>query len=383
MKLANEFAGQSRGTCRIVGIAGSQGSGKTTLAREIVMALQERGKRAALLSLDDYYLSKAEREQLANTVHPLLATRGVPGTHDVKKLCQAIEKAKLGDGQIQVPVFDKLADDVSAKTREITLPIDVLVVEGWCLGAQPQRWVKLSSPVNALERKSDKDVTWRKFVNDALKNDYARLNALLDELVFLKAPDFDVVTQWRTKAEREAYAAIGEIPPRDLDRRMRDFVAHYERLTRHMLDGGVHPTWVVKLNGKRKYRMWQETDEDNQPVSEFIIKHWRLLLAAAPFFLLWTVSGFWISFFKYGNPQVQFWILTIGLLGMGMSYLLISRAMYPLSRRFHFPQVLGEWAFWNAVFVLAFLWVFMFFAIQNHSGPIFPKDDVSQFDQIR
>ena len=41
------------------------------------------GLRAAILSLDDIYLSGADRLQRANTIHPLLATRGVPGTHDV------------------------------------------------------------------------------------------------------------------------------------------------------------------------------------------------------------------------------------------------------------------------------------------------------------
>src|SRR5690606_26489272 len=68
----------------LVGVSGCQGSGKTTLASLLVLLLREMlGLRCINLSIDDFYLTRAERQQLAATVHPLLATRGVPGTHDV------------------------------------------------------------------------------------------------------------------------------------------------------------------------------------------------------------------------------------------------------------------------------------------------------------
>src|SRR6185437_8649015 len=67
----------------VLGLCGAQGSGKSILARSLADRFASRGRRVAVLSLDDLYLTKAERSRLAQEVHPLLGTRGVPGTHDV------------------------------------------------------------------------------------------------------------------------------------------------------------------------------------------------------------------------------------------------------------------------------------------------------------
>ena len=71
----------------ILGIAGSQGSGKSTLAK----AVAERFGGASL-SLDDVYLTKAERAAMAARVHPLFATRGPPGTHDLGLLNRLLDR---------------------------------------------------------------------------------------------------------------------------------------------------------------------------------------------------------------------------------------------------------------------------------------------------
>ena len=74
----------------IFGISGGQGAGKSTLCAALAQTLATKGKKALTLSLDDFYLSKAAREHLAQTVHPLCATRGVPGTHNVDLLAQVL-----------------------------------------------------------------------------------------------------------------------------------------------------------------------------------------------------------------------------------------------------------------------------------------------------
>ena len=154
---------------RCVAIAGAQGSGKTTLARILAQELMDRGVRAVVCSLDDFYLPQRERLELSRTVHPLLRTRGVPGTHDVE-LCISIL-----DSVVRMPTpmprFDKGLDDRVEPSRwPVEGPADLIVIEGWCLGARAQRAADLVEPINDLERTEDRDARFRTFVNDALKH---------------------------------------------------------------------------------------------------------------------------------------------------------------------------------------------------------------------
>jgi len=232
-----EFIAMCAGTQRpiMVGVNGAQGSGKTTLCRFLEVLLAERGLRAVTLSLDDLYLTRAERAEAAEDHHPLFATRGVPGTHDVA-LGEAILADLKAGRATAVPRFDKAADDRAPGAATIEPPVDVVLFEGWCVGAVPQASDAVRAPLNALERDEDPDATWRREVNRRLATDYAELFARLDMLVMLKIADFDAVrghrrVQERKLAERNpgGAALMNEAA---LDR----FVMHYERLTRWMLE---------------------------------------------------------------------------------------------------------------------------------------------------
>lgn len=227
----------------LIGIAGAQGSGKTTLVRRLAAELELRRLPTAVLSLDDFYLTKAERVDLARSVHPLCVTRGVPGTHDVKLLEAAIDDLLAGTGPVSVPSFDKASDDRGGP-HTLSPPFDIVLLEGWCIGATAQDSDALVEPVNALERSEDPDSRWRRWANEHLAGDYARLFARLDLRIFLQAPDFAVVEGWRTQQE----AALGERAMESA--RLRRFVAHYERITRAML---AHPSAdiVVELDASR------------------------------------------------------------------------------------------------------------------------------------
>ena len=214
-----------------VGIGGGQGAGKSTLCRLVKAAGEELGIRVATLGLDDFYLAKAERAELARTAHPLLATRGPPGTHAVADLRRALAALRK-PGEVRVPRFDKGADD---RTDFATLrgPADVVVVEGWCVGAPPAEADGLApvpAPINALEREHDGDGRWRRHIEQALRGEYAKLNAELDALVFLQVPGLPAVRRWRLQQEAER-------PPaqRMTEAQVFRFVEHYERVTRRML----------------------------------------------------------------------------------------------------------------------------------------------------
>ncbi|HEV7631494.1 MAG TPA: hypothetical protein VGO41_00805, partial [Steroidobacteraceae bacterium] len=160
---ATEDAGNRSGSARMltVGLCGAQGSGKSTLAAALVELLRAEGLAAASLSIDDFYLTHAERRALAARVHPLLQTRGVPGTHDVP-LAQATLRSLRSRGTIALPVFDKQVDDrrAPADWPRVEGSLRVTLLEGWCVGARPQALTALVQPLNALERDEDPDGTW-------------------------------------------------------------------------------------------------------------------------------------------------------------------------------------------------------------------------------
>lgn len=224
----------------LVGIAGSQGSGKSTLARDIEIALAARGCRVATLSIDDLYLPRAERQRLAIQIHPLLAVRGVPGTHDVA-LGHAVFDACGRSGSVSLPRFAKEMDDRLPVERwsNVAGPLDIVLFEGWCVGATPQDEAALDPPVNALEHEKDADGRWRRWVNHRLATDYAGLFARIDWQIFLAAPSFDVVAGWRREQEedlRQRLTAAGASTEGTMDDAAIDhFVQFYQRITEHML----------------------------------------------------------------------------------------------------------------------------------------------------
>jgi D-glycerate 3-kinase len=225
---ARAIAQVHRGKPIVVGLAGAQGSGKSTMAPRLAARLSAEGLRTHVLALDDFYLTRDERAELARSVHPLLATRGVPGTHDLGLLTDTLG-APLAGRPAKAPLFDKATDD-RAGWREFHGAADVILLEGWCIGARPEPDQRLALPINALERDEDADGTWRKWVNDRLASDYAALFARLALRIMLRAPSFGVVLGWRTEQERSLL--FGGMSGRAIER----FIDHYERITRWMLE---------------------------------------------------------------------------------------------------------------------------------------------------
>lgn len=221
-----------------LGINGAQGTGKSTLADYLRLALEvDNGWRVAALSLDDFYLTRAERAVLARDVHPLLMTRGVPGTHDLRMLIDCFRTLKrLPPGhEAKLPRFDKSTDDRADPLNwpSVTGPVDAVILEGWCVGSIAQSPEELREPANELEREEDSTAVWRNFMNRNLRLYAETIFAQLDALVFLKAPSFDAVYRWRLEQERKLAAisppdSVGIMDERELAR----FMQFYERLTR-------------------------------------------------------------------------------------------------------------------------------------------------------
>ncbi len=232
----------SAGRSILVALNGCQGSGKTTVCDYLRCALEaEHRLQTVALSLDDFYLTRAQRQMLAASVDPLLATRGVPGTHDMPLLRATLEQ--LLDSQrrepVTIPRFDKATDDrhPPAGWDDITPPVHIVLLEGWCLGAQAQPRAALSQPINALEREEDASGKWRNYSNTRLGSEFQPLYALVDQWIMLRAPSFECVFDWRREQEQKlaARTPAGSASKLMDDRALRRFIQHYERITRQCL----------------------------------------------------------------------------------------------------------------------------------------------------
>jgi len=227
----------------VVGINGAQGTGKSTLSKVVSVALEKEHQcQTAVISIDDIYHTKASRAELAKTIHPLMSTRGVPGTHDTELGIQLLLDLKAGK-TVPIPSFDKSTDDRKPESEWMTppAPVDVIIFEGWCIGAIAQNNAALQNPINSLEETEDPEGHWRTYVNAQLAGDYCELFAHLDRLVMLKAPDFECVHEWRSEQEHKLRASIlkkGQSTDQATglmnDRQIARFIMHYERLTRWM-----------------------------------------------------------------------------------------------------------------------------------------------------
>ena len=237
---------------RVYGISGLQGSGKSTLAAQVAAEAGRRGLRCAVLSIDDFYLPRAERMRLARDVHPLLATRGPPGTHDAALACATLDALRAGDA-VRLPAFDKLGDRRLPPDQERTVRgVDLVVFEGWCIGTPAEPAAALAEPVNALERDEDPDGTWRRFCNDALAHEYPALWRRIDRLLFLQPPGFDIIPAWRWQQEQALQAR--EPARTGMSRAgVERFVQHYERVSRQALRTlAVRADVVVPLDAERR-----------------------------------------------------------------------------------------------------------------------------------
>ena len=222
-----------------LGFSGGQGSGKTTVAKILKIILKKFFKRKIhISSIDDFYKTLKDRNKMANTIHPLFKTRGVPGTHDInliKKFFYFIKEKKFA--KTKLPKFDKSMDDRLKKKYWFNIKErpEIVILEGWCVGAQPQSNSLIKKPINILEKYEDQDLIWRKYVNEKLKKEYKKLFSMIDYYIFMKIPNFKMVFKWRLLQENKLRKKLKFKRKIMSYKEIKYFIMFYQRITLQMI----------------------------------------------------------------------------------------------------------------------------------------------------
>tara|TARA_Y100001970_G_scaffold178994_1_gene217877 strand:- start:1625 stop:2548 length:924 start_codon:yes stop_codon:yes gene_type:complete len=242
-----------------VGLGGGQGTGKTTISSLIKIILTRYFKLNVFrISIDDFYKTRKERINLSKRVHPMLLTRGVPGTHDINMMLNFFSKLKSKKfKRIKLPTFNKAIDDRFSKKKwyDLKKRPDIIIFEGWCVGAKSEKNTSLKKTINSLEKAKDQKQIWRRYVNQQLKSKYKKLYSQLNCLVYLKATNFNLLKKWRLKQERKLWAK-SKVKSKIMSKGdILNFMQTYQRITQNMFKNTPkYASIILSLNNNHQIK---------------------------------------------------------------------------------------------------------------------------------
>ena len=244
-----------------IGLAGGQDTGKTTISSIIKIILEKYFKLNVFkISIDDFYKTRKDRSKLSKIIHPMLITRGVPGTHDMKMMLDFFKSIKSKNfKRMKLPNFNKAIDDRSPQKYwyKIKQRPDVVIFEGWCVGAKPELNKTLKKPINSLEKLNDPKFVWRHYVNQQLKNKYKALYSQLNCIIYLKAENFNLLQKWRIKQEQKLRLKTKKKTSHKImnKKTIINFMQTYQRITQNMFKKMPrYASIILNLNAKHQIK---------------------------------------------------------------------------------------------------------------------------------
>ena len=244
-----------------VGLAGGQGTGKTTISSLIkIILIKYFQLKVFRISIDDFYKTRKERINLSKTIHPMLLTRGVPGTHDINMMLNFFRKSKSKKfKRLKLPTFNKAIDDRFNKKKwyHLNKRPDVIIFEGWCVGAKSEKNDTLKKTINSMEKAKDQKQIWRKYVNHQLKSKYKNLYSQLNCLIYLKAKNFSLLQKWRLKQERKLLLNNKRNSKLKIMNRedVLSFMQTYQRITQNMFKNmPKYASIIINLNSNHQIK---------------------------------------------------------------------------------------------------------------------------------
>ena len=244
-----------------VGLAGGQGTGKTTISSIIKIILEKYFKLNVFkISIDDFYKTRKERIALSKKVHPMLLTRGVPGTHDINMMLDFFKKSKSKKfKEMKLPNFNKAIDDRFPKNKwnKINKRPDLIIFEGWCVGARAEPGKNLKKSINSMEKANDQKLIWRKYVNQQLKTKYKKLYSQLNCMIYLKAKNFSLLQKWRLKQEHKLWLKTKKKGGHKIMSKgdVINFMQTYQRITQNMFKNmPKYASIILNLNSNHQIK---------------------------------------------------------------------------------------------------------------------------------
>ncbi len=244
-----------------IGLAGGQGTGKTTISSILKIILEKYFKlKVFKISIDDFYKTRKERIALSKKVHPMLLTRGVPGTHDINMMLDFFKKSKAKKFKnMKLPNFNKAIDDRFPKKKWNTVnkKPDVIIFEGWCVGARAETNKTLKKSINSMEKANDHKLVWRKYVNQQLKTKYKKLYSQLNCMIYLKAKNFSLLQKWRLKQEHKLWLKTKKKGGHKIMSRgdVINFMQTYQRITQNMFKNmPKYASIILNLNSNHQIK---------------------------------------------------------------------------------------------------------------------------------
>ncbi|SVE41525.1 uncharacterized protein METZ01_LOCUS494379, partial [marine metagenome] len=152
----------------------------------------------------------------------------------------------------KLPKFDKSIDDRLKKKYWFNIKErpEIVILEGWCVGARPQSNSLIKKPVNILEKYEDENLIWRKHVNEKLKREYKKLFAMIDYYIFMKIPNFNMVFKWRQLQESKLRKKLYYKKKIMTYSAIKRFIMFYQRITLQMIKDLSKSASIVMLLSK-------------------------------------------------------------------------------------------------------------------------------------
>ena len=144
-----------------------------------------------------------------------------------------------------------MIDIKKKKWNSVKLKPDIVIFEGWCVGAKHQSFKKLKKSINLIEKNYDKNFIWRKFVNLQLKKKYKLLFSKINHFMYLDVDNFNLLKKWRLKQETKLLIKNKNKKNHKIMKKkdVLNFMQTYQRITEQMLiDMPKSASLVIKLN---------------------------------------------------------------------------------------------------------------------------------------